>query len=73
MWYGEYEKCVLSYRKEKKKKTGNPRHMWEVNIITNLKIFWTCTGPIWPSERSTVGRGRGFCRHGAVSSDFLTR
>jgi len=40
MWYGECEKCILSYRKEKKNKTGNPRHMWEDNIKTNLKIFW---------------------------------
>ena len=40
MWYGEYEICILSYRREKKNKTGNSGHNWKVNIKTNLKIFW---------------------------------
>jgi hypothetical protein len=74
MWYGEYEKCTLSYRKEKKKKTGNSRHMWEVNIKTDLKIFWDMRWSHMAQRKVHCGEGeRGFCKHGAVLSDnFLT-
>ena len=72
MWYGEYEKCILSYREEKETKTGNPRHMWEDNVKSNLKIFWEMR---WShvALRKVHCRGRGLCKYDAVPSDnFLT-
>jgi hypothetical protein len=75
MCYGEYEKCTLSYRKEKKKKAGNSRHMWEVNINNNLNIFWDMRWSHLAQLKVNCGEGGwgGFCKHGAVPSDnFLT-